>query len=61
MIDRPILDLLKIDEETELEVATDGQSLLVSPVQDKRRQKHFEEAFARGHKRFAKTFRRLAE
>ncbi len=61
VIDRPILDLLKIDEETELDIATDGYSLVVSPVQDPKRRKKFEAALADTNRRFAKTLRKLAE
>jgi antitoxin component of MazEF toxin-antitoxin module len=32
VIDRPILDLLKIDVETPLEISTDGQRLIVTPT-----------------------------
>ncbi len=32
IIDKPILELLHIDPKTELELATDGDKLLVSPV-----------------------------
>jgi hypothetical protein len=52
---------LKIDEETSLEMSTDGKSLVVSPVRDEKRQSRLAAAVARGHKRYAKTFRRLAE
>jgi antitoxin component of MazEF toxin-antitoxin module len=61
VIDRPILELLKIDEETDLNVATDGQTLIISPVQDAKRRKKFEAALADTNKRFAKTLRKLAE
>ena len=61
VIDRPILELLKIDEETELNVATDGQTLIVSPVGDSKRRKKFNAALADTNKRFAKTLRKLAE
>jgi antitoxin component of MazEF toxin-antitoxin module len=61
VIDRPILDLLKIDEETSLDISTDGQSLLISPVQDTTRKKRLAAALERGHNRYEKTFRRLAE
>ena len=44
VIDRPVLDLLKIDPETPLDIATDGQVLVVSPVRDTKRLKEFEEA-----------------
>lgn len=61
VIDRPILDLLKIDEETSLEMSTDGNSLVVSPVRDAKRRKKFEAALADTNKRFPKTLRKLAE
>ncbi len=32
IIDKPILDLLKITPETELEVETDGENLVLRPV-----------------------------
>ena len=61
VIDRPILELLKIDEDTPLHISTDGQSLVISPVQDDKRRRKFKAALANGHKRFEKTFRKLAE
>jgi antitoxin component of MazEF toxin-antitoxin module len=33
IIERPILDLLKIDRDTPLEIRTDGVSLIIRPVQ----------------------------
>ena len=60
-IDRPILELLKIDEDTSLNVITNGNSLIIAPVRDQKRKKRIQEAIARGHRRYAKTFRRLAE
>ncbi len=35
VIDKPILELLHIDPKTELELNTDGNNLLVSPVREK--------------------------
>jgi antitoxin component of MazEF toxin-antitoxin module len=61
VIDRPILELLKIDEGTSLEMSTDGQSLLISPVQDAKKKMNLAAALERGHKRYEKAFRRLAE
>jgi len=61
VIDRPILDLLGIDENTPLEVSTDGQSLVVAPARDEEQQKRFEQAVASVNERYAKTFKRLAE
>jgi antitoxin MazE len=61
VIDRSILDLLNIDEETSLEVSTDGEALIVAPVRDKKRRKKFEEALAASNERYGKALKRLAE
>ena len=34
VIDKPILELLKIDADTPLEITTDGTSLVVSPASE---------------------------
>jgi antitoxin MazE len=61
VIDRPILDLLKIDEGTPLEVSTDGGSLVIAPVRDAKRRKKFEQALAESNKRYGNALKRLAE
>jgi antitoxin component of MazEF toxin-antitoxin module len=57
VIDRPILDLLKIDPDTPLEVSTDGKQLIVAPA----RRRKFEAAQEAAHQRYGKAFRKLAE
>ena len=61
VIDRPILDLLGIDEDTPLEVSTDGQSLVIARARTPEEQQRFEQAMASVNERYAKTFKRLAE
>jgi len=61
VIDRPILELLGIEETTQLEISTDGESLVVSPVRDKKRRKRFEAALTEVNERFGGALRRLAE
>ncbi|MEX2120279.1 MAG: hypothetical protein WD847_11850 [Pirellulales bacterium] len=61
VIDRPILDLLGIDENTSLEVSTDGEALVIAPVRDSKRRKRFERALAASNERYAKALKRLAE
>jgi antitoxin component of MazEF toxin-antitoxin module len=61
VIDRSILDLLKIDDDTSLELTTDGECLIVAPVRDKKRRKRFEQALASSNERYAKALKRLAE
>ncbi|MGD0580471.1 MAG: AbrB/MazE/SpoVT family DNA-binding domain-containing protein [Bryobacteraceae bacterium] len=61
IIDRPILDLLKIDPETALDVSTDGKQLFVAPVKPTARRKKFDAAQEWAHKRYGRAFRTLAE
>ena len=61
VIDRPVLELLKIDEDTLLEISTDGDLLIVAPVRDPEGRKRFEEALARSNRKYARTLKRLAD
>ena len=60
VIDRGILDLLEISEKTPLDIKTDGRVLIVSPVKDAGRRKRFEEALAKTHLKFSRTYKRLS-
>jgi antitoxin component of MazEF toxin-antitoxin module len=66
VIDRPILELLKIDPETPLDVSTDGKQLIIKPAkptpagQAARREK-FDAAQEWEHRRYGKAFQKLAE
>lgn len=61
IIDKPILDLLNINADTPLSITTDGQSLIISPAQDKKRQEIFKEALAEGNRKYGKMLKRLAD
>jgi antitoxin MazE len=61
VIDRPILDILKIDPDTPLDVSTDGKQLIIAPAKSSGRRTKFESAQEWAHKRYGKTFRKLAE
>lgn len=61
VIDRPVLDLLNIGDDTPLEVSTDGQALVVTPVRDKARQAKFRKALASANRRYGKALKRLAK
>jgi antitoxin component of MazEF toxin-antitoxin module len=60
IIDRPILDLLKIDEDTPLNITTDGQSLVISPVDPVRRRK-FRAAMDKVNSQWSDVLARLAK
>jgi antitoxin component of MazEF toxin-antitoxin module len=61
VIDRPILDLLRIDPETPLDISTDGKQLIVAPAKASDRRKKFDAAQEWAHKRYGKAFQKLAE
>jgi len=61
VIDRAVLDLLKIDSETSLDITTDGQVLVISPVQDEKRRKKFEKALGTVNRKYGRALRNLAE
>ncbi|MHB8861402.1 MAG: AbrB/MazE/SpoVT family DNA-binding domain-containing protein [Pirellulaceae bacterium] len=61
VIDRSILELLGIDEETTLEISTDGRALVVVPAQGKRRRKRFQDALTSCNEQYGKALKRLAE
>ncbi|MEW6586417.1 MAG: AbrB/MazE/SpoVT family DNA-binding domain-containing protein [Nitrospirota bacterium] len=44
IIDKPILELLKVDMNTPLELTTDGKNLIISPVESSKREKSFRSA-----------------
>ena len=61
IIDKPILDLLGITLETELELSTDGQRLIITPVSEKSRRGRVARLQARVLAAHEKTFRKLAK
>ncbi|MDY7000664.1 MAG: AbrB/MazE/SpoVT family DNA-binding domain-containing protein [Thermodesulfobacteriota bacterium] len=61
VIDRPILELLNIDVETPLDITTDGQALIISPVRDEERRKKFQNALNSVNRKYRRTLKRLAK
>ena len=61
VIDRSVLDLLKIDTETPLEISTDGNVLVISPVRDEARATRFKEALEKTNRRYGRALKRLAD
>lgn len=59
VIERPILDLLNINRETELEVTTDGNKLIIEPIRSKRRS--LKDSANKIMKKHDATFKKLAE
>jgi len=61
VIERPILDLLKIDAATPLEVSTDGNVLIVKPHRRHRENKKIQKALEWANAHYGNALRRLAD
>ena len=61
VLERPILEATGIDDETPLEVSTDGDVIIISPVRPKSRTTKLRKILAEIHRKHAGAFRRLAE
>jgi antitoxin component of MazEF toxin-antitoxin module len=61
VIDKPLLEALDIDAETELELSTDGDVLVISPVRERRRAAKVRELVSEAHEQYGGVFQRLAE
>lgn len=61
VIDRGVLELLNIDVETPLNLTTDGECLILTPVRTPKRQKQFRKALEGVNRRYARALKQLAE
>ena len=61
VIDKAILELLRATPQTPLELTTDGDTLLVSPVRDSQRQKRLLASLKKINSRHSADLKRLAE
>lgn len=60
LIDKPILELLKIDENTPLDITTDGASLTLTPAAARQRARKFNAALKSVNRRYGPMLKRLA-
>ncbi len=60
VIDRPVLEATEIGPDTPLEISTDGDVIIISPVRDHQRIQKLREGMTKVHERYAAVFRRLA-
>ena len=59
VIEKPILELLNIDRDTELEMTTDGHRLVIEPVRTNK--KNLRSSAEKVMKKHDSTFRKLAK
>lgn len=61
IIEKPILDILGITKETQLEMRTDGHRLVIEPVDPEERKERVRSITRKLINTHEKTFRKLAE
>lgn len=61
VLDKPLLDRVGIDANTPLEVSTDGQVIVISPVRARRRTARLKQVVEEAHRRYSGAFKRLAQ
>jgi len=60
VIEKGILDLLDINADTPISMTTDGKHLVIAKASDEKLQKRLEAVLAKGNKKYARMFKRLA-
>ena len=61
IIEKAILEILHIDLNTPLEIATDGKNLIVSPIHNGKKENKIKSALLKVNRRHAKTLKELAK
>jgi len=61
IIDKPILELLNINDETPLEIITDGKNLIISPQLDEQAEEKVKNSLEKINRKFGKTLSKLAK
>jgi len=61
ILDRELLAATGIDATTPLELSTDGDVIVVTPVRPAKRTERLRKIMRRAHQQYAGTFKRLAE
>jgi len=61
VIDKPIMELLNITNETTLQISTDGKNIILSPQNEKIQEKDILESLGKINKKYGKVLKRLGE
>ena len=61
IIDKPVLEFLQIDQNTMLEIVSDGESLIIAPVKDKSQISKADMSVKKYKKCFEKILKELAQ
>ena len=60
VLDKPLLDRVRIDADTPLEISTDGDVIVITPVRDRQRTARLKRVVAEAHRQYGGVFKRLA-
>lgn len=61
VIDKPILEMLQISADTPLDITSNGDALMISPIRDKKRQKKLRASLDKINRTYGEDLKRLAE
>jgi len=61
VLDKPLLEELGLDDSSEVEISTNGDVLVITPVRDAARGRKVKKIIDKLDERYAGVFRRLAE
>lgn len=61
VIDKPILEMLQITPDTKLEITTNGDAILVTPVRSRSRQARIDKSLKKINEQYGDDLKRLAE
>jgi antitoxin component of MazEF toxin-antitoxin module len=61
VIDKPIMELLNIEQNTPLEISTDGKNIIISPVRDRERLNRLSSSLEKINKKHSDTLKKLAQ
>ncbi|HEV2722639.1 MAG TPA: AbrB/MazE/SpoVT family DNA-binding domain-containing protein [Thermoanaerobaculia bacterium] len=61
VLDKPILEELGLDEDSEVEVSTNGQIIVIAPKRHASRERRFRKSVEKINQKYAGLFKRLSE
>jgi antitoxin component of MazEF toxin-antitoxin module len=61
VLDKPLLQQVGLDENSEVEISTNGDVIVMTPVRDAARHRKFMQAMNEVNEKYAGLFRRLSE
>ena len=61
VIDKPVLDLLQITADTKIELTTNGDAIMLTPIRDQKRQARLLAAMQKINNQFGDDLKKLAE